>query len=163
MHRADFRQKFGAVYEHSAWIADNVFDRGGNGFLSDPDAMIVCFESEFMATGADVQLAVLRAHPELACARAEHGLLSNASRNEQSGAGLDQCTEDEFAEFSKLNAAYRNKFGFPFIIAVKGRARAEILDIMGQRLNNDPETEFNTALEQVCRIARFRVEEIIDG
>ena len=98
----------------------------------------------------------------VACGVAEHKLLSGDSRAEQSGAGLDQCSESEFVLFQEMNAMYFGKFGFPFIIAVKGRNRQEILAAFRERLNNSADTEFKTALRQVCQIASFRIGDILN-
>jgi OHCU decarboxylase len=163
LKKKGFRTEFGAVYEHSPWVADAVFEKnagiadGG----TDADALIKCFESEFMAASRDLQLATLRAHPELACALDDREQLTTDSIAEQTGVGLDLCSEAEFAEFGRLNAAYSEKFGFPFIIAVKGRSRLQILNIFRMRLQNDAVLEFQSALYQVCRIARFRIEGIL--
>jgi len=81
---------------------------------------------------------------------------------EQSGAGLDQCSPQEFADFQRLNAAYNDRFGFPFIVAVKGMSRRDILDAFEARLGNDPETEFAEALRQIHRIAAFRLADLFE-
>jgi OHCU decarboxylase len=163
MNKARFRSKFGSVYEHSPWVADAVFEKSMDmapGY-TDAAALNNCFKSVFMASSRDQQLATLRAHPELACALDDRDQLTSDSAAEQSGAGLDQCSEAEFAEFGRLNAAYSEKFGFPFIIAVKGRSRQKILNLFRMRLQNDAVLEFQTALYQVCRIAQFRIEGIL--
>jgi 2-oxo-4-hydroxy-4-carboxy-5-ureidoimidazoline decarboxylase len=105
------------------------------------------------------KLALIRAHPELA-GRTAVADIAEASKREQSGAGLDRCTPEEFAEFQRLNDAYNARFGFPFIIAVKGLTRQDILAAFRARLDNDPETEFDTALEQIHRIAGFRLADL---
>lgn len=163
MDKATFRAVFGAVYEHSPWLADEVFDTGIDPILADADALSSRFETVFLAAGRTRQLAVLQAHPQLACARAEQTELTAASRREQTGAGLDQCTEAEFNQFIDMNEKYLNKNNFPFIIAVKGRHRQEILEVFNNRLGNDTSSEFQTALEQVCQIAKFRIRDILRG
>jgi OHCU decarboxylase len=107
------------------------------------------------------KLELIRAHPDLAGKAAMAGKLTDESTSEQKGAGLDQCTEEEFAEFTKLNAAYIKAFGFPFIIAVKGHDRHSILQAFRDRLKNNPKQEFAEALRQIDRIAGFRIEEIL--
>jgi OHCU decarboxylase len=110
--------------------------------------------------GRDRQLALLRAHPDLAGRLAVAGGLTASSSAEQASAGLDRCTPAEFARFQALNAAYREKFGFPFIMAVRGRSRTEILAAFERRVANDAETEFATALAEVHKIALLRLREL---
>jgi len=165
MKQAGFLEKFGSVYEHSSWVAEAVFELSADMASADTDTstVVASFESVFMAASRDQQLATLRAHPELACAVDQRDQLTLDSAAEQSDAGLDLCSEAEFAEFTRLNTAYSEKFGFPFIIAVKGRTRLKILNIFRMRLQNDAVLEFQTALFQVCRIAQFRIEAILNG
>jgi 2-oxo-4-hydroxy-4-carboxy-5-ureidoimidazoline decarboxylase len=106
------------------------------------------------------KLALIRAHPELAGRTAIAGEMAEASKREQSGAGLDRCTPAEFAEFQRLNEAYNARFGFPFIIAVKGLTRAEILAAFRARLDNDRPAEFDAALDQIHRIAAIRLADL---
>ena len=157
--------EFGAVYEHSRWVAENVFDQAMVDCLEtstlSADSLAEQFASVFLTAPRDRQLATLRAHPELACARAETEHLTADSRREQAGAGLDQCSEIEFNQFRDMNSKYMIKNEIPFIIAVKGRARQQILEVFQQRLENDPESEFQTALQQVCQIGRFRIGDIL--
>ena len=103
-------------------------------------------------------MGVLRAHPDLAGKLAQSGALTEESTSEQAGAGLDQCSAAEFKEFTDLNTIYREKFGFPFILAVKGRHRTEILQNFRDRVPNDIATEFREALNQVHQIAKMRLE-----
>ena len=107
----------------------------------------------------DERLALLRSHPDLGT-RAK---ISASSASEQAGVGLDQLTPDEFQRLTVLNTAYREKFGFPFLYAVKGSDRSAILEALGRRLTAAREDEFEEALRQVYRIARFRLEAIVDG
>ncbi len=104
-------------------------------------------------------MAILRAHPDLAGRLAAAKLLTEDSASEQASAGLDRLTPDEKSRFTELNAAYTSRFGFPFIMAVKGRTKAEIMEAFARRLDNDIDTEFNEALRQVSRIVRLRLEE----
>lgn len=162
MDKAAFMEKFGAVFEHSPWVANTVYDTHG-GAVNDAKSLFAHFESAFLASDPSRQLATLRAHPQLACALAAPNELTCDSTAEQSGAGLDQCSKAELLEFRSLNTAYSEKFGFPFIIAVKGRSRQEILESFRKRLNNDLQTEYQAALRQTCQIARFRIMDIING
>jgi OHCU decarboxylase len=162
MDKAAFLAKFGAVFEHSPWVAQAAYETT-DGLLNDPETLAVRFESLFLASDPALQLATLRAHPQLVCALSAPDELTRNSKREQSVAGLDQCSASELAEFGRLNADYKEKFGFPFIIAVKGLTRQEILEVFRKRLNNDLQLEFQTALQQTCRIARFRIMDIING
>jgi len=162
LDKESFISRFGSVYEHSSWVAEAVFEQATDDCL-DPgtlaqDSLIVRFANVFMAASHDLQMATLQAHPQLACALDERKQLTADSKAEQSGAGLDSCSTDEFVEFARLNLAYVKKFGFPFIIAVKGRKRQEILDVFTERLHNDAEVEFAAAIGEVGQIARFRIE-----
>ena len=162
MDKADFLVRFGGVFEHSPWVAEAVYD-GLDELLTDAEALAAQFESVFLASDPSRQLATLGAHPQLACALAAPDELTFDSVNEQSDAGLDRCTAAELTEFSGLNTNYNDKFGFPFIIAVKGRTRQEILRVFHERLNNELQLEFQTALRQTCQIARFRIMDIINA
>ena len=114
MNKNTFLANFSAVYEHSPWVAEAVFDTGLTSELDDPEALSARFKSVFIEAAPELQLATLRAHPQLACGLADPKELTSDSASEQAGAGLDQCSEAEFGEFSHLNAAYNEKFGFPF-------------------------------------------------
>ena len=105
------------------------------------------------------QVAVLRAHPDLGT-RARMG---DASVGEQAGAGLDRLSPEEFERLQRMNRAYRETFGFPFLLAVKGRTKDEVLDALADRLTRGAEEEFAEALGQVARIVRFRLEETVSG
>ena len=105
-------------------------------------------------------MALLRAHPDLAGRLARQGDVTDASRNEQASAGLNDCSNTEFKEFQDLNRRYTEKFNFPFILAVRGHHRAEILEVFKRRVENDVEDEFREALRQVFEIARLRLREI---
>ena len=157
MSRSVFLARFGAVYEASPWVAEAVWPQAETGALEDPGALAREMRTVVDAAPLEMKLALIRAHPELA-SRAK---MADASVREQSGAGLDQCSPAEFDAFQRLNAAYNARFGFPFIIAVKGLTRAEILAAFAARLANDPETEFEAAIEQIHRIAGFRLADLM--
>ncbi|HEV7384053.1 MAG TPA: 2-oxo-4-hydroxy-4-carboxy-5-ureidoimidazoline decarboxylase, partial [Phenylobacterium sp.] len=156
LSHAEFLARFGPVYEASPWVAEGVWPAAEAGRLDDPAALAQALRAEVDAAPREMQLALIRAHPELA-GRAG---MAEASVKEQSGAGLDQCTPEEYAAFQRLNGAYNARFGFPFIVAVKGLTRADILQAFEARLANDPETEFATAIAQIHRIAGFRLAEL---
>ncbi len=160
MTREDFVAAFGGVYEHSAWIAEAAWDRGLDSRHDTAAALAAEMRDVVEVAGREPQLALLRAHPDLAGRLAVAGDLTDDSSSEQSSAGLDQCTQEEFAEFQRLNEAYGARFGFPFILAVSGYGRAEILENFRTRVDNDTEAEFAEAVAQVHRIAAIRIAQI---
>ena len=147
--REDFIARFGLVYEASPWVADACWPP--------PEDLAVAMAAAVDAAPREKKLALIRAHPELA----SRMKMAEASVKEQAGVGLDQCSPDEFDAFQRLNAAYNARFGFPFIFAVKGATRADILAAFEARLANDPETEFETAIAQIHRIAGFRLADLL--
>lgn len=158
MAREDFLEVFGGVYEHSPWIAETAYAAG---LTRDQDTVAGLHNALRTAVdGADRdrQLALLQAHPDLAGKLAVGGELTQESTAEQASAQLDQCTAEEFAEFQSLNEKYKSSFGFPYILAVRGRNRQGILENFRNRVDNDPDTEFTEALKQVNRIALLRIE-----
>ena len=161
MDRAAFVAAFGSIFEHSPWIAARTFD-GELGPANDTaTGLHFALRSQFrMATEAE-QLAVLRAHPDLAGKLAAAKRLTDASAAEQASAGLDLLTDDEREKFTHLNAAYVHKFNFPFIIAVRDHSKVEILDAFERRLGNSWETEVLTASRQVERIALLRLKALL--
>ena len=152
MSPSAFIEAFGDVAEHSPWVA-----REAESFrpFASREALVRQFETAIHAANRDAQLALVRAHPDLAT-RAK---LTDDSTREQAGAGLNTLTADEFARFTDLNTRYRERFGFPFIFAVKGATKHMILESFAARVDNDRNAEFETALQQVCRIFRFRLED----
>lgn len=146
MNREQFVEKYGAIYEHSPWVAEDAFGA--------PDIAAAMREAVEQA-GPELQLRLILAHPDLG---EKLDTLTASSVSEQQGAGLNQCSPEEFAEFQQLNQAYKAKFGFPFIVAVKGLNRQQILELFRQRIGHDRDLEFRTALDQIHRIARFRLE-----
>ena len=158
MSVADFVAAFGDVAEHSPWVAEQAAERRP---FAARDAMIEAFQNAIGEAGAEAQQALLLAHPDLAGRAAVAGDLTDDSRREQAGAGLDRLTEEEFRRFTALNTAYRERFGIPFIFAVRGADKHGILAAFTQRIENPPDVEFATALEQVCRIVAFRIEDRI--
>jgi 2-oxo-4-hydroxy-4-carboxy-5-ureidoimidazoline decarboxylase len=143
-----------ALFEHSPWVEARADARPSSGDRH-ADLMAVVRDAT-----PDEQLALIRAHPELAGKVAIGGTLTEASAAEQASAGLDRLTPAEFDRFHALNAAYRAKFGFPFVICVRLTDKAGILAAMERRLGNDRETEIATALEQIGEIVRLRLESI---
>jgi 2-oxo-4-hydroxy-4-carboxy-5-ureidoimidazoline decarboxylase len=160
MARGDFVARFGGVYEHSPWIAEAVYDRGLAPETDSRAGLASAMAAVLAGADHEARLALIRAHPDLAGRAAIAGELTTSSRSEQAGAGLDRCTPEEYRRFQELNAVYKEKFGFPFILAVGGRTREEILAAFESRIGNDRDVEFQTALEQINRIALLRLEAI---
>ena len=155
---AAFVAALGGIYEHSPWVAERV--RSHRPFAS-LDALAVAMQTAMLAATPDQQRALICAHPELAGKAAIAGALTAHSTAEQSGAGLTACTPAQFARLHELNAAYRARFGFPFILAVKGHTRESVIAAFEARLAHAPETEFAEALRQIGRIARLRLEALL--
>jgi OHCU decarboxylase len=156
LNRDGFLARFGAVYEHSPWVAATVWDAGEAS--DDVAALAAAMARHVDSADETVKLSLLRAHPDLAGKLALDGELSPESAVEQAGAGLDRCSADELSAFHALNEQYLAKFHFPFIIAVRGLKRPQILEAFRARIENDRATEFSAALAQVHRIARLRLE-----
>ena len=152
-----FVARLGGVFEHSWWIARAAY--AGRPFASVP-ALHATMVAVVANSGTEHQLALLRAHPELG----RTGPLTASSSAEQGGMGLDRLAAEEAAAFDSLNSAYRVRFGFPFIIAVRGqRDRAAILAALSQRIQHSPAQEMAAALAEVAKIARFRLDDLIDA
>ena len=161
LDRNEFMEIFGRVFEHSPWIAENVWNDGLDLRHDTAAGMHEVMCNEIRQADEEQKLELLRAHPPLACAISQEGL-SQTSRGEQRLSGLDQCSEEEFAEFKRLNTAYLEKFGFPFILAIKGFQRKQILEIFRKRIEHEPEEEFQAALTQVMKIGLFRLQDIME-
>lgn len=159
-NRAQFLEAQGRVYEHSPWIAEALWDQGLKPEHDEVEPLHRDLAAIVDAAPRDKQLALLNAHPDLAGRLAVRGELTAESTSEQAGAGLDKCSADEFRRFTELNDAYKKKFGFPFILAVKGKNRAEILRNFEARIHHAPETEFRTALNEVHKIALLRLRDL---
>jgi OHCU decarboxylase len=151
--RERFIALYGGVYEHSPHFAQGVWPLAASGALDTLEGFAGALRSAVDASGREAQLALIRAHPDLA-GRVK---LSPDSASEQAGAGLDHCSAAELETFLSLNTQYKEKFGFPFIKAVRGFKRQQILEEFGRRLGNDPDTEFATALAEIHKIARLRL------
>lgn len=149
---------YGGVYEHSPHFAQSVFPRAAGGELDTLDGLVAALRSAVDAAGREAQLALIRAHPDLA-GRVK---LSPDSASEQAGAGLDHCSAVELEAFLALNNQYKGKFGFPFIKAVRGFDRPQILAEFRRRAGNDPDTEFAAALVEIHKIARLRLSDLVE-
>ena len=154
LSKPDFISIFGNIFEKTEWIAQKSYDlKPYKNYEELFLKMIEIFEN----TNKENHLKILNAHPDLAVEKK----LTKDSKNEQKNASLNQCTNEEFIEFKKLNEEYKKKFGFPFIVAVKGKNKEEILNSFRQRITNNINLEFEEAKRQVKKIASFRLSEII--
>ena len=152
----DFVNRYGGIYEHSPWVAESVQRlMGGTDVNRELLAKLMadCVDN----ASTETQLELIRAHPDLAGKAQVAGELTVDSTGEQSSAGLDQCTAEEFERFQSLNATYKAKFDFPFIMAVRESNRMQILAAFASRIENDFNTEFETALQEIHKIARLRL------
>jgi len=158
LSREDFVQAFADIYEHSPWVAEKAYDLGQGTDLDDIETLHARMSDILLSADHATQLALINAHPDLAGKAAVRGQLTEASTSEQAGAGIHQCTSDEFARFTELNDAYKAKFAFPFIMAVKGSNRHQILAAFETRIHNSADTEFACALAEINKIAMFRLQ-----
>ena len=161
MTRKAFVRRFGAVFEHSPWVAEETWDRGLGRDADDASGLHARMTAVLHAANRERKLDLIRAHPDLAGRLEMAGEMTGESTREQQSAGLDHCTPEEYRQFQALNEAYRKRFGFPFIMAVKGSTRGEILAEFERRIDNDPESEFKGALREVERIALLRLQDLL--
>ncbi|WP_105429092.1 2-oxo-4-hydroxy-4-carboxy-5-ureidoimidazoline decarboxylase [Neorhizobium sp. T6_25] len=161
--RGDFIAMFGGVFEHSPFIAERAYDSGLMLVPLTSKSVHDALTSIFRKASREERLGVLRAHPDLAGKLAIAGELTEDSKKEQAGAGLDRLSAAEHARFTDLNTAYTQKFGFPFIIAVKGLTKDDILAAFEKRIDNSADEEFDTATAQVEKIALLRLQSLLPG
>jgi OHCU decarboxylase len=161
MVQKKFVETFGGIFEKSPWIAEKTWDTELGPAHDTVHGLHSAFCRIFRAEEKEIRLEVLKAHPELAVKLSKSERLTKESQNEQASAGLDNLTSEEYEQFNELNRSYREKYGFPFIIAVKNRSKSEILDNFISRIKNTEEMEFNEACAQVERIAEIRLLDII--
>lgn len=156
--RAAFVAALGHLFEHSPWVAEEAFaDRP----YADANALLAGLCAAMRRAPADRQLALIRAHPDLAGRLARAGALTAASTKEQAHAGLDKLAASEAAEIERLNNAYKERFGFPFIICARLNAKDAILEAMRHRVNHARDAELSTALDEIAKIAGLRLAEVI--
>jgi 2-oxo-4-hydroxy-4-carboxy-5-ureidoimidazoline decarboxylase len=156
MPHGEFVAAFGGIAEHSPWVAERA---AAERPFADRREMIAAFAVAVQGADDEAKQNLLDAHPDLAGKAALAGALTADSASEQAGAGLDTLTAQEFERFTRLNDAYKQKFGFPFIYAVKGATKHDILAAFEERIEHGKAREFDTAIAQVCRILRFRIED----
>ena len=154
LSKAEFISIFGNIFEKTEWIAERCYESKPYNNL---DELVSKMMKIFENIEKERHLEILNSHPDLAVEKK----LTKDSKNEQKNASLNQCTDEEFIEFKKLNEEYKKKFAFPFIIAVKGKNKEEILNSFRQRITNNINLEFEEAKKQVKKIASFRLGEII--
>jgi len=156
MTEEEFISRYSGIYERSPWVAEEAAaDAVGTDKLDRiAEIMADCVDN----ASTDRQLALIRAHPDLAGKAQIAGELTQDSSDEQASAGLDQCSVEEYERFQSLNEDYYEKFEFPFVVAVRGSSRAEILAVFARRLDNDAATEFEMALSEIHTIARLRIK-----
>ena len=155
MSQSEFIKVFANIFENATWIAEELYKQKPFADFGELSSKIM---NIFEISSKEKKLKILNDHPDLGN-KAKISLLTPDSLKEQKSAGLDQCTKEEFDEFKKLNATYK-KFGFPFILAVKGKNKIEILNNFRKRVNSKPNIEFDEAIEQVKKIASFRLEDL---
>ncbi|MCE7058424.1 2-oxo-4-hydroxy-4-carboxy-5-ureidoimidazoline decarboxylase [Algoriphagus sp. AGSA1] len=158
LSEADFVKLLGGIFEHSPWVAEGAASARPYNSVAELHAAMV---KQIEGAGEQAQLKLIRAHPELAGKAAVRGELTDESTSEQAGAGLDQCSPQEYARLTKLNEAYNKKFGFPFILAVKGYDRAGIIQQFERRLQLSVEDEKRESLQQIYKIGGFRLNDLV--
>ena len=157
MDEREFVDCFSSIYENSPWIPVEAWQRRLGPQHDTVDGLATLLASVVEIADRERQLELIRAHPDLAGAAGVQGELTKDSTLEQRSAGIDQCTPEEFAKFQEYNRAYKRRFGFPFVMAVKGSNRQAILAAFEERLQNTPPTEFLRALQEIHKIARRRL------
>lgn len=153
-----FIAAYGGIYEESPRVAESVWPQAEAGALDSPGAMQAAMRASVEAADDNAKLALIRAHPDLSGRAALAARLSRASRQEQTQAGLDALTPAQAERFTHLNERYRDRFGFPFIIAVRGLSAEDILAQFEARLENTPEREFAAAIAEIHKIAQLRLD-----
>ncbi|MGB0944668.1 MAG: 2-oxo-4-hydroxy-4-carboxy-5-ureidoimidazoline decarboxylase [Marinomonas sp.] len=158
-----FMAQFAGVYEHSDWVAELLWQQlevsVEKQCFDTVDAIASQMKNIVDTASYDLKLALLRAHPDLAGKAALAGELTDDSTSEQAGVGLDELNEEEFQRFQHINDSYKTKFEFPFIMAVKGATKTQIFDGFDARIDNSVEVEFARAVNEVHKIAGFRLAE----
>lgn len=154
LERAEFVKWFGSLFEHSPWVAERAWTERP---FESVDELQAAFEAVLREATREEKLRLIRAHPDLAGKAAVAGDLTEASEREQSSAGLDRLTPEEFDEFTRMNREYREKFDMPMIVCVREHTKGSILKNAEERLDNTREEELDTALREVSKIASLRL------
>lgn len=161
MNEQDFIARYAGIYEHSPWVAEAVAPIAAD--LTDAERIAELMADCVDNADTEQQLALIRAHPDLADRARVAGKLTRESSEEQASAGLDRCSKVDYERFQALNDAYKEKFGFPFVMAVRDSSCREILDAFSARLRNDYDLEFESALTEIHKIARLRIAALKAG
>jgi OHCU decarboxylase len=155
--REAFVERFGPLFEHSPWVAEDAWsDRPFAG----EDELFEALCSAMYSAPRAKQLALIRAHPDLAGKAAIEGSLTTSSAHEQASAGLDRLTPEEYQQFTRTNTAYRERFGFPFVVCAREHTKESILRVAAERLEHTRDEEVRVALEEIAKIARLRLEDL---
>ena len=155
LSQSEFIKVFANIFENAGWIAEELYKQKPFGDFQELSSKMM---NIFEMSSKEKKLKILNDHPDLGD-KTKISLLTVDSLKEQKNVGLDQCTKEEFSEFKKLNDTYK-KFGFPFILAVKGKSKIEILNNFRKRVNSHPQIEFEEAIKQVKKIASLRLEDL---
>jgi OHCU decarboxylase len=157
LDREAFVERYGPLFERSPWVAEAAWsDRP----FTDREQLQEALVAAMYAAPRERKLALIRAHPDLAGKAAIEGSLTDSSRREQASAGLDRLTPDEYDAFTRTNAAYRERFGFPFVVCAREHTKESILRVAAERLSNGEDEEIRVALEEIAKIARLRLEDL---
>jgi OHCU decarboxylase len=157
--REEFVSRFGSVFEGSPWVAGRAWEARPFGSLSGLHGAMV---EAVSGAPKERRMALIRAHPDLAGKAAVAGELTPESTGEQSSAGLDRLTQEEYEAFAEMNRAYRERFEFPMIVCVREHTKESILQNAGSRLKNSREEEVETALGEIAKIARLRLQDLVE-
>ena len=158
LDRVAFVERFGPLFEHSPWVAEAAWrDRP----FADREELYEALVAAMYAAPRERKLALIRAHPDLAGKAAIEGTLTSSSRREQASAGLARLTPDEYAAFTRTNTAYRERFGFPFVVCAREHTKESILRSAAERLDHTAGEEIRVALEEIAKIARLRLEDTL--
>ncbi len=160
MGQAEFVSQFGPLFEHSPWVAEGAWC--GRPF-DDLDSLHEAFVDAVQEASAERRIALIRAHPDLAGKAALAGGLTDESAREQASAGLDRLSSEEYQEFHRLNDAYREKFGLPFVVCVRDHTKKTIFSSVERRLAHTQGEEIEAALGEISRISRLRLEDLVEG
>ena len=155
--RAEFVERFGPLFEHSPWVAEEAWSQRP---FADAGELFEAMRSAVNAAPRERQLALIRAHPDLAGKAAIEGTLTESSTREQAAAELDRLTPDEYAAFTRTNMAYRERFGFPFVVCAREHTKESILRVAAERLEHIRDEEVRVALEEIAKIARLRLRDL---
>ena len=159
MGREEFVARFGAVFEKSPWIAERAWE---NSPFKNLDGLYAAFVGTIDDAPEERRVALIRAHPDLAGKAALAGELTEESANEQASAGLDRLSPGEYERFHRLNAAYREKLGLPYVVCVRDHTKETIIAGAERRLSNTREEEIGAALYEISRISRLRLEDLVE-